>query len=115
MADGLCVCVCVSVSGRVKGGMSSLCLRACIFLICVRALQLDASCPSCRSSPDILPAVFIQSAGSSFHLHTDTHGERIPFPCDVIDSELHGNSERGSKRGEGEGKRTDIPSQRMRG
>lgn len=25
--------------------------------------------------------------------------ERILFPCDVIDSELHGNSERGSKRG----------------
>lgn len=25
--------------------------------------------------------------------------ERILFPCDVVDFELHGNSERGSKRG----------------
>lgn len=99
MADGLCVCV-----GKWAGGRRyELAVFTCVHLFdvcaCVRALQLDASCLSCCSSPDILLAVFIQSAGSSFHLHTDTHGERILFPCDVIDSELHGNSEREAREG----------------
>lgn len=75
-------CVCVWVVEWAVGSWDHVCVCVCGMYTghAVCALQLDACCLCFCSSPDcyyflfyFVPAAFIQSADSSFRLHTHTH------------------------------------------